>query len=552
LILQTFGPGAAALGGLALAAILFGLQRLRVRHREQTVITNLFWREAVEEARARVLVERFRHPLAYLLLLTIGLAIWFAAAGPRTAERGERDQVLLLDGSAGMARAGRFEAALEALRQAAADAPRDATTVLWCGAEVRTLLLPGEDPRHLDGRLQGLAPEAAPASIERALLALTSRRDPERGLALRVAGDAPVDEDLLELLPDDVDVARLPSGSLSEDPNAGVVALGVAPAASGAWDRVDVLVELAGPESMTSAFVGAVDGRPVSSKREGDLLRFADLDADGSLFSLQLTGFDALAFDDVVEFVLPNRPRLRVMLGTTLPAPLVDALGADPAVVVVDAGESADLVVRRAGEDLGAGLPALELVSPADQAQAFLITSPEDDPEVALVRGMLELGLDRIDATALAETAGVVISVGARTGATRGLTVWEELLGPGYDLVQGRAFPLVIGQTVRWLGAVEPYPSVVAAGLPLELAIEGLEPLGTDSVPPTAGSYTRANGEALRASLLSPGATAGLGNGLEPSEADRGSGLDPVLLLALLALGLLLVEGALYRTGRMP
>ena len=44
---QTIGPAGAALGALALAGLLFLLQRLRVRHHERTVITTLFWHQAV-------------------------------------------------------------------------------------------------------------------------------------------------------------------------------------------------------------------------------------------------------------------------------------------------------------------------------------------------------------------------------------------------------------------------------------------------------------------------------------------------------------------------
>ena len=44
----------------ALVAGLYLLQRLRVQHRDLQVPTTLFWREAVEEARARVLVRRFQ------------------------------------------------------------------------------------------------------------------------------------------------------------------------------------------------------------------------------------------------------------------------------------------------------------------------------------------------------------------------------------------------------------------------------------------------------------------------------------------------------------
>ena len=71
---MSFGFVPAVVGVLGLAAIaglLFALQRLRVRHRPVQVETALFWQQAVEESRARVLTQRFRHPWTYLLLLLI-------------------------------------------------------------------------------------------------------------------------------------------------------------------------------------------------------------------------------------------------------------------------------------------------------------------------------------------------------------------------------------------------------------------------------------------------------------------------------------------------
>ena len=46
------------LGVAGLAGALFLLQRLRVRYQPKRVVTTLFWKEALEEARARVLVRR--------------------------------------------------------------------------------------------------------------------------------------------------------------------------------------------------------------------------------------------------------------------------------------------------------------------------------------------------------------------------------------------------------------------------------------------------------------------------------------------------------------
>jgi len=76
----TLSPLSIALGLVGLAGVLYLLQRLRVRHREIDVVTTLFWREALQETRARVLVRRFRHPLAYAFVLAIAALLWLAFA----------------------------------------------------------------------------------------------------------------------------------------------------------------------------------------------------------------------------------------------------------------------------------------------------------------------------------------------------------------------------------------------------------------------------------------------------------------------------------------
>ncbi len=159
------------LAGLAtLAAILFALQRLRVRHRSVQVVTTLFWREATMESRARVFVQRFRHPWAYLLVLMIAGLLWTAVAGPERSAHEGRSYALLLDASASMQRVDaqgltRFDQALEALKDEAARLPRARTRVILCDAQPRALLLPGEELLLLRERLRGVRPTAAPSTV---------------------------------------------------------------------------------------------------------------------------------------------------------------------------------------------------------------------------------------------------------------------------------------------------------------------------------------------------------------------------------------------------
>ena len=170
----------AVAGGLAaLAAVLYALQRLRIRLRERQVATLLFWKAALDESPARTLVQRFRHVWAYLLILSICSLIWLAIAEPEWRDRrGDDFYVLLLDGSAGMAREGRFEQALEELERDLASLPPDRRQVLWSGARAETLLRPGEHALLLRQRLAGRTPEAVPSLLESQLAQLASiRRD---------------------------------------------------------------------------------------------------------------------------------------------------------------------------------------------------------------------------------------------------------------------------------------------------------------------------------------------------------------------------------------
>ena len=187
--LTSIGPGLFAAGLVGLAGGLYALQRLRVRHREQVVVTTLFWREEIEEQRARTLVERFRHPLTYALCLGLAALLWLGAARPDTNRAEGTSHVLLLDGSAAMASEGRFDAARTALLEEIERCPRDRTEVLFCGADLRRVLAPGEDlraPRRAPraaraGRRGGVHDPRAPRGRRGHSLRGHRRRAPPRG-----------------------------------------------------------------------------------------------------------------------------------------------------------------------------------------------------------------------------------------------------------------------------------------------------------------------------------------------------------------------------------
>lgn len=570
--LTSLSPLAFAAGLGALAGLLFALQRLRVRHRERVVVTTLFWREALERTRARELFERFRHPLAYLLALLVAGLLWFGVAGPRLERRGERDWVVLVDGSAAMAPEGRLASARETLARLLPRLPRDARTVLFCGAEPVTLLLPGEEAALALARLEDRVAEAAPPTIPAVLEALARVSSVRQRCAL-VIGASPLEPERLALLPPDLEVRRV---GAPPPPRAApaLAVLGAAPAASGAWGAVDVRVELAGERAESLALEARLDGAPLSSaERETPVpgrLVFVlrDLPAEGGLFEVRAPDGRRAALR------LPARAPIAVRVAEDVPAPVRLALELDPAVALGGGGRP-DVLVRRASspdEDALAGTPALLFVPASAQKEAILVTHERDlDSERVLARALGELALARLDAGHLASEVGQPVAVGARPGPGRSIAVWSELAErEGEGLAASRALPLLVARAVRWLAGARSVLPFAAAGEPLPRP-EALplaagtawsrpdgtrhDPLDERAVPVRAGEWIAPDGTPVAVSLLTafPSRSGQREEVLAPEEIDAAPGGWRLSTWAgLLALALLASEWVLYRRGRIP
>ncbi|MEO6222846.1 MAG: BatA domain-containing protein [Vicinamibacterales bacterium] len=587
--------------GLAgLAAVLFALQQLRTRYRDVTVVTTLFWKQVVDEAPVRKLRERFRHPLAYLLVLAICSLLWLAFAEPQW--RGRQDQtfhILVLDGSAGMGAGDRFETTVARLKDYVSRLPSERRQVIWSGGELRPLLAPGEHEILLSKRLEGLAPEAVPSSLERVLRQLSAsprtEQSREQSTSILVFGDAPVRKEVLALVPSSMSVKR----ALNPTPlqgNSGITALGVADAASGAWDKVDVFAEVqstgdrrvapvvpAGSNDQASVRNVQIDvnGQPIPSEsvtRAGQGFVVHDVPADGGLLTVRVAGADSLALDDRASIRLPTKPLVRVQLSKSLEGTLGPVLQSDPGVTLVEA--DADVVVRRAGESIGANAPTLEFVRAATQAQAFVLTHPDPlNSNVVFVNAVEDIGLKQIDAMSLAQESGRPIEVSVASGAQWRFSVWEELLSDSFNFTRSRAFPLFVANAVRWLAGAESWHPFVAAGQPLLSSGAGertrivnaegrlLDPLNADFVPPVAGELeyvgrplrgakTTATRTSLSVSLLDPDVTRGARDeALELAtleQIDLVPDSSPATWLLVLALILLATEWYFYQMGRMP
>ena len=573
-------PLAAAGGLAALAAVLYALQILRIRFRQQEVATLLFWKEAVSEAPVRTFRQRFRHPWAYLLILCICSLLWLAVAEPEWRdEEGAAFHVLVLDGSASMARPGRFSQALADLEADLEQLPADRRQVIWAGATAETLLNPGEHPLLLPARLAEKTPEAVPASVERQLAQLASVRRDAATTQVRVYGDAPVSPAVIERLPAGMSVQRGSSERESDTNNAGITALGVGQAASGSWTAVDLLVRVEGDtDSLPSAgeIVVQIDDRVLPASRlqtdtDGTTYRVPNVPADGGLVSVTLNREDALPLDNRAQLRLPTQQPIRVQLSETLPPVLAAALNADSAIELVNVDP--DVVIRLGGDSSAAGVPALEFVDADLQAEAFLLGYPETagspDAMALLNTAVQRIGLANIDASGLAEATERPVEVAMQPHGEWRFSVWQELLSEDYNFVQSRSFPLFVAQSVRWLAGVEKWYPYLAAGQPLPVSPVGNAPafvdadgqpidtLGVDYVPNRAGILHRASrAEPLEVSLLDRDATiGGAGGDLQYAGldvADTGLLRNAFVWLLLLALAGLLVEWWWYQKGRMP
>ena len=511
MILRHFGP-ALLLGGLLLTVgMLFLLQRLRVRHRRLEVPTTLFWREAREEIRARVLVERFRHWKAWLLLVGAAALLWLGAADPRLPAPPSERNLILLDGSAALAWEARRAEVVETLLADLEDLDPEVREVWWSGSRPARLLAPGEPLPLLEERLEGLEAEAVPARLEEAAAAALAAAEARPG-ALWIYGDGAFDPAALAGSLEGVELRRRETGRRT-GANQGLVAAGVAAAASGRADRLDLLAATTGsaveadPALPVPETAGEAGGRRV--------FRFRDLPADGREIRLRAASGDALALDDAGRLRLPERPPLRVFVAPGVPLPLQQAVLAAPGVEGVASVEAAEVVLRRAEDGRGSGLPAL-VVDP-EEGPGLRLRAPAPARDL-LARAPAWLGLGELDALALAEARGRELRLVAEEGEVREVALAWDLLLPETGLIESRAFPALVGRALAWLA---PRPPASAA----EVEVLG-DPVASGAAP--AG---------LAASAAAP---------------DSGGGFEPAVLFLLLALALLLLEDRLYRRGRVP
>ena len=537
------------LGLAALATLLFFLQRLRVKFSEKEVVTTLFWKQAVEETRTRVLMLRFQYLLAYLLALAIAGMVWLAFAEPTWKQDDKMDTIFLLDGSAPMAWGDRFEQAKSLLQKEAGRIPAARRRIYFCGADTRLVLDRGEEIYLLMPRLANFNPEACPSSIERDLFALVTDETTTRKLKLFVVSDAPVREAWLAMFQNHVVIERLrPEKPPKRENNIGIAAIGVANSARGAFDRVDVMFEVIGATDpgVTITLAGQVLNQVPTKERGTYYLR--DLPARGEVLEIALVEEDALALDNRARITLPTRHTIAVAVDENLDDRFHMLVDADPA--LTRASGEAQVIVGGATDG---SLPAIELVA----GNGITVIHEDGLSPLALERlqdRFSQTGLDRvgrISSFGPDRVDGFLLSPRYVPGPKRKVQIGIELIGSDYDFLQSSAFPLFFSTTIHWLAGVQPIAPFAVAG-ERSTQVGQFSLAGSDYAPPRAERHLDRNGKALEVSLSAVQLSENQAiNQTTHSTNDKRwpSIITVCLLLAFFLIG---AEWWLYQKGQIP
>ncbi|MCX6877732.1 MAG: hypothetical protein NTW21_28565 [Verrucomicrobia bacterium] len=357
------------------AGVLVALQYLRIRPRQVRVVTTLFWQQAADQARARTLFERFRHPRTYLLLLAASLLVLLALAQPVFNAAHQIHRVVVLEAGLDMTTPDqRFDKALELVRAEAAALGDDHVAVLVADPRPRLLKHFDESLATLKSRLAGVQAADRPVIREDLLraakLLLVGR---ENGEVVMVAAQ-PV---------------------TSSDPKVRVLAAGEA------MDNAFILSAVFVPDSADLTrgafhcrvgYTGKQTGKvavkvtraeqalleQAAEFKPGEVREFAvpRIAADGKVLSALVTGDDAVAGDSRVDFQLPDRRRILVapVNGFELPSVLVTVLDSLPEVTAAT-GDGAKLPVVRVGP---VDSDAQILIQPAEAGGELVTVRPSD------------------------------------------------------------------------------------------------------------------------------------------------------------------------------
>jgi len=527
------------IAGIAtLAAALWLLQRLRVRHREVQVLTTLFWQDALEETRARVFMRRFRHWRAWALLVAIASLLWVLIGQPYTVAPDATRHVVLVDWSTDDAAV--RQADLSTALDLAASLPPTHRQIIAVGTHMETLLRPLE-PLHLADLRNETESGPAPRGLDWAVESLAASTDGAIPLAIHIVGDTPVDAMRLSALQasmgpaDDgsprLSVYRVNREGVTETP--GLATLGVSHSADGAWGVVDVWLAFArsgenpiAGERMSITRDDVPFDQPVIARADGTF-ELRGVPANGATISVAVDG------QPVGAITLPQRSPIRVQLDDNVPESLGQLIALDPA---------CEIVTTNADVRIGSSDTANLRLTSVDQP-AFVIQTDSNDAQVALTELVDELALRQIDAMGIAQKSNRIVDVQVLTGQTRSVAIWGSLFTSAFDFQESRACPLVVSRAVRWLAHRPPLVEWAAMG---------------ERLPAASSAFSRAEGEQTVTADGRPLRTTRLVSTVEAADVpesqlgERLTGFGPYTWIGLLAAVLLLGEWILYQRGQMP
>ena len=526
----------ALIGCGVLAAILFLIQRLRVQHREVEVQTTLFWQAALEETRARVFVKRFRHWKPWLLLVAIASLLWLLFAGPQQTSSDGVQHVVLLDWSIDdeQVRVTDVQSAMELAERL----PANAREVVAVGTQLETLLRPNEDVNLIELRSADVG-SGQSTGMDWAIEKLSSRATDEQRVAIYVVGDSVIDANRLPASDANKprwSVVRVPREK-SMKRSVALKTLGVSESKSGAWDRVDLWLDIVGDgdeRPVSDRIAISTNGEPLDQQLvvvEDGPFEIQELATNGSVLDVDVDG------QRLGSITLPNRSRIRISFDGDVPEVVRELVQLDPACEIVTS--DADVVI---GSSEAADFQFVSTAANASPAFA-ITTNATDNVDTAINSIVDELALRQVDATSLAEQSGETIQVDVAAGDRRRVAMWQSLFSSAFDFRESRACPIVVSRTIRWLANTPPIVEWAAVGERL--------PVASSMMRASVGSVEVLDGQTVATSRLlnEPTAAATLSN---ESIGGVSLGFSPFTLLGVLVVVLLSIEWVLYQRGQMP
>ncbi len=546
-----------ALGATFLACLSFLLQRLKTRYRQVKVPTTLFWKEAVEESQARVLVRRFRHPWAYALILFLALTLWLCFANPQFAgESGDIHEIFVVDSSADAAVGSRLARSKELLLDTLGGSSSAHVEVFALGSQPKLLLAQGESSLLLRDRLSSVVAEAVPSTVRSFLERLHRSRPDGQRTRVRLVGfsgfrwsQIPGDSFHVSHLRGSTAVVAMHQG--------GIRACGFAPARSGAVGVVDVLVEI-DPESLDSkrSLQISLDGKPLKAQAETiapGIRILRDVVANGAILAVGLLPKDAFQADDEAKLLLPTWRPIRVESVGALPRDLALLLETNQAIDTKNT--PADVLIGSKSE---ASLPALIL----DEEASGLVVEVRDISERSIVKNSILAGIDlnalrRVGKDEISETRIRISADGVRR-----VFLPTMFLAPERHFTARQDFPVLIDRVLTWLSDAEETLAWAAVGEELPASLgpwtdeigRRVVAAGLNPVARHAGIFSARSGKKTSVSYFAQDVSLVTNAAQELPFALVESGAASHLLtwLGLLAFAVLVAEWHFLRTSRIP